>query len=225
MRAYNYSPAQCAEYLLDDPSADLLTLHDLRRRARDGRLRIVPVSQTAPVDREVHTVSETPVEGLGAAARWIALLDRAEQLQQEGLDSEPVHPTLQRQIARAIDSLFLYEHQMLPAARRQAREYLWQRDRTEALPPPQNRAEWERCRCRTCLLARLMQRPAVAQQLERSTAEDAQPNPAPTPAAAPAVVPVALRSAKSANVSHMPHAPRPSRPAQRRLLPSEAQAS
>jgi len=81
-------------------------------------------------------VSETPIEGPGAIARWVALLDRAEVLQHEH-DVDHPHPTLQRQIARAIDSLFLYEHQMLPGARRDAREYLWQRDRGEPLPPPE----------------------------------------------------------------------------------------
>jgi hypothetical protein len=218
MRAHAYSStqsAQRAEYLLDDPSTDLLMLHDLRQRARDGQLRIVLVSQVATLEREVHTVSETPIEGSGAVARWVALLDRAEHLRQ---DSPSDHPTVERQIARAIDSLFRYEHQMVPATRRQAREYLWQRDRAEPLPPPQQRTEWQRCRCRKCLLARLMQRPAIAQQLGPSAPGGADPVTAPVtpPALAPATAPLAFRPTKGVHAR---------RPAQRRLLPSEAQAS
>jgi hypothetical protein len=208
MRAYSYSPIQCAEYLLDDSSADLMALHDLRRRAREGRLRIMSAPWSSPPEQEVHIVSETPVEGPGAVARWVALLDRAEHLQQ---DNPSDHPTVQRQIARAIDSLFLYEHQMLPAARREAREYVWRRDRTESLPAPQLRTAWEQCRCRTCLLARLMTRSAVAKQLGVAAAGGADPCTPP-----PASTPAALRQTRR------PH----SRcPAQRRLLPSEARAS
>jgi hypothetical protein len=209
MRAHGLSPTQRAEYLLEDPSANLSTLHDLRRRARDGRLRIVPVPPAVPLEREVHTVSETPVEGSGAVARWVALLDRAEYLRR---DSSSDHPTLERQVARAIDSLFLYEHQVLPAARRQAREYLWQRDRAEPMPPPQQRAEWVRCRCRRCLLARLMLRPAVAQQLGPTAPDGPHVDTAP----APAVVPASLRPVPRVRVP---------RPAQRRLLLCEAQTS
>jgi hypothetical protein len=213
MCAYNLRHTQRAEYLVEDPSADLLTLHDLRRRARDGRLRTVPVLQAVPFDREVHTVSETPVEGAGAVARWVALLDRAEQLRR---DSPSDHPTVERQIARAIESLFLYEHQMLPAARRQARAYLWRRDRTEPLPPSQQRAEWERCRCRKCLLARLMLRPAVAQQLAAAAPGQADFDSALASAPVAEWAPVALRPTATARAPRLE---------QRRLLPSEAQAS
>jgi hypothetical protein len=211
--AYSYSSTQRAEYMLEDPSADLLTLHDLRRRARDGRLRIVPVPQVVPFDREVYTVNETPVEGAGAVDRWIALLDRAEQLRR---DSRSDHPTVERQIARAIESLFLYEHQMLPAARRQARAYLWQRDRTEPLPPSQQRTEWERCRCRKCLLARLMQRPAVAQQLAAAAPGKADSDSDSASAPIAEFAPVALRPTANARTPRLE---------QRRPLPSEAQAS
>jgi len=174
MRMLTLTPDPFADYLLDDPEAEVSVLHDLRALAQDGRLRMLPIS----TEREVHLVSETPVEGPGAIARWVALLDRAEALQQEH-DADHPHPTHQRQVARAIDSLFLYEHQMLPAARREAREYLWQRDRAEPLPPPEVHAEWEWCRCRRCLLARISQRPSVAVHLP--AARTSPPVPAPLP--------------------------------------------
>jgi hypothetical protein len=198
MRTFTLTPTQFADYLLEDPEAelvDLYDLHDLRARAQGGRLRLV----SAPREREVHLVSETPIEGPGAIARWIALLDRAEDMQQHAHDAD--HSMLQRQIARAIDSLFLYEHQMLPAARRAAREVLWQRDRTEPLPSEAICAAWVQCRCRHCLLARLTQRPAIGAHL-------------PTPAAAPAV-PAPLPGRRT----------RRARPTQLRLLPPVAQAS
>ena len=195
MHTLTLTPTQFADYLLEDSEAELVDLHDLHARAQDGRLRIV----SAPREREVHLVSETPIEGPGAIARWIALLDRAEDMQQHAHDAD--HPTLQRQIARAIDSLFLYEHQMLPAARRAAREVLWQRDRAEPLPAEAICASWVQCRCHRCLLARLTQRPAIAAHL-------------PTPAAAP-TVPAPLPSRRTHRV----------RPTQLRLLPPVAQAS
>jgi hypothetical protein len=213
MRTFTLTPTQFADYLLEDPEAELVDLHDLhdlhdlRARVQDGRLRIV----SAPREREVHLVSETPIEGPGAIARWIALLDRAEDMQQHAHDAEHphLHSTLQRQIARAIDSLFLYEHQMLPAARREARESLWQRDRAEPLPPSDVRAQWEWCRCRRCLLARITQRPTVAAHLPTPAARTSPPAPAPLTSLAP----VPSRRTRRA------------RPAQRRLLSPMAQAS
>jgi len=202
MRTFTLTPTQFADYLLEDPEAELVDRHDrhdLRARAQDGRLRLI----SAPREREVHLVSETPIEGPGAIARWIALLDRAEGMQQHAHDADHPHPTLQRQIARAIDSLFLYEHQMLPAARRAAREVLWQRDRAEPLPSEAICAAWVQCRCRRCLLARLTQRPAIGAHL-----------PTPATAAAP-TVPAPLPGRRTRRV----------RPAQRRLLPPMAQAS
>lgn len=201
-------PTQFADFRLDDPDAELTDLHDLRVRAQDGWLRIV----SAPREREVHFVSETPVEGPGAIARWVALLDRAEVLQHEhNADPPHLHPTLQRQIARAIDSLFLYEHQMLPAARREARESLWQRDRAEPLPPPDVRAQWEWCRCRRCLLARITQRHSIAAAAHLPTPAARTRPPAPAPLTPLTPVPS--------------HRTRRARPAQRRLLSPIAQAS
>ena len=201
MRTFIPTPTQFADILLDDPDAELADLHDLRVRAQIGWLRLVP----APREREVHLVSETPVEGPGAIAHWVALLDRADALQHEH-DADHPRPTLQRQIARAIDSLFLYEHQMLPAARREARESLWQRDRAEPLPPPDVRAQWEWCRCRRCLLARITQRPAVAAHLPTPAARTSPAAPAP-------LTPLPSRRTRRARL------------AQRRLLSPIAQAS
>jgi hypothetical protein len=76
---------------------------------------------------------------------------------------DPNDPFAQRTAARAITSLFLYEHQMSGQARRRAREYVWRRDRPDIpLPEASVRREWERCRCRTCFVERTLGRPSVA---------------------------------------------------------------
>src|SRR5215470_16579757 len=61
---------------------------------------------------------ETPVEGQGAVTRWLALHDCARQLRAA---LQPWDGVGTRQAQRAIRSLFLYEHQLTPKARRQAR--------------------------------------------------------------------------------------------------------
>jgi hypothetical protein len=105
---------------------------------------------------------ETPTLGDGAMRRWVELLDRAEALMREG---DPNDPCAQRTAARAITSLFLFEHQMTGGARRQARAYVWLRDRPDVpLPNASVRREWERCRCRTCRVERTLGRPSVASQ-------------------------------------------------------------
>lgn len=96
------------------------------------------------------TPKETPEAGPGAIARWIALLDQAETIRRT---ANPRHPTAQQQVSRAIDSLLLYEHQMVPHTRQTARERLWRRDRPNE-PLPKDRQEWERCRCMPCVQAR-----------------------------------------------------------------------
>jgi hypothetical protein len=102
---------------------------------------------------------ETPIWGNGAVCRWVQLLDRAESLMR---DADPNDPFAQRTAARAITSLFLYEHQMTARARRRAREEVWRRDRpNEPLPQVSVRQEWEVCRCRTCLVERVLGRPSV----------------------------------------------------------------
>jgi hypothetical protein len=105
---------------------------------------------------------ETPTWGDGAMWRWIELLDRAEALMR---DTDPNDPCTQRTAARAITSLFLYEHQMTGRARRRAREYLWLRDWPDVpLPKATIRREWMRCRCRTCRVECVLGRPGVVLQ-------------------------------------------------------------
>ena len=91
--------------------------------------------------------------GVGGMRTWVALLDRAEALMAE------VHPhdaSVQRRASNALDSLFRFEHQLAPRARRRAREYVWRRDRPhEPLPEEALRVEWEQCRCPHCRYARL----------------------------------------------------------------------
>jgi hypothetical protein len=131
-------------------------------------------SCTPPTVRQKDPASGAALEGgAGAVRRWLALYDRATWLMGE---PDPHDPRPQRTASKAIDSLFRYEHQMTPRARRNAREALWQRDRPgEPLPTTvphathkgpagchctQCRAGWERCRCTACRLARLLNRPA-----------------------------------------------------------------
>jgi hypothetical protein len=85
--------------------------------------------------------------GEGAVARWVALHDRARELR------AALHPgdgVGARQVRRAIRSLFLYEHVLTPKTRRQARTFLWCRDRGDRLPPFVVRVGWSRCRCARC---------------------------------------------------------------------------
>jgi hypothetical protein len=91
--------------------------------------------------------------GAGGIRSWVALLDRAETLMAE---VRPHDASVQRQASKAIDSLFRFEHQLAPGARRKAREYVWRRDRpNEPLPQEALRAEWEQCRCPHCRYTRL----------------------------------------------------------------------
>jgi hypothetical protein len=102
---------------------------------------------------------ETPTRGTGAIRRWVDLLDRAEALIG---DADPEDPFAQRTAGRALASLFLYEHLMTPRARRRAREYVWRRDRRDQpLPEWTSRQEWGRCRCRRCVLERVLGRLSV----------------------------------------------------------------
>lgn len=102
---------------------------------------------------------DTPISGPHAIHRWAALLDRAEELMR---DYDLDDPCAQRTAGRAIDSLFRYEHQLTPETRRAAREFVWRRDRADQpLPDATARREWERCRCRACLVERVLHRPSV----------------------------------------------------------------
>ena len=142
---------------LDDPYAYDQALRDIAERADSGKLLNFPVPRR--VSAQDFIAEDTPDEGPGAIARWVALLDRAEDLQAA---ADPTHPCAQRQVRRATDSLFLYEHQLTPDTRREAREFLWQRDRSEPLPTPVTRLEWANCRCRACRVERALGRLSVA---------------------------------------------------------------
>jgi hypothetical protein len=71
-------------------------------------------------------------------------------------------------VQRAIRSLFLYEHQLTPKGRRQARTFLWRRDRVEGLPAFAGRTRWARCRCPQC--QPLVQTAATARGARRRAA-------------------------------------------------------
>ncbi len=125
--------------------------------------------------RITHSSGGTPRVGPGAVQRWVDLLDAAER----GLCwADPHDANAQRTAGRRIESLFLYEHQMTPPARRRARETVWNRHHPgqnlpEALHAPDElapapgcvcancRRRWEQCSCRSCRRARLFRRPAM----------------------------------------------------------------
>jgi hypothetical protein len=119
-----------------------LHVSDPQHLLRDGLLRMV-----VPPPRRAEYPGETPVEGEEAVARWIALHDRARELR---TNLRPGDGVGEQQVRRAIRSLFLYEHQLTPKTRRQARTALWRRERAEALPAFAERARWARCRCMRC---------------------------------------------------------------------------
>lgn len=127
------------------PAADLraepfdLPPIDLYDQLRGGFVRVEAAS---PRRREYP--GETPIEGQGAVARWLALHARARQLRAALPPGDDVG---EHQARRAIRSLFLYEHQLTAKARRQARTALWRRDRAEPLPNFAERSRWARCRC------------------------------------------------------------------------------
>lgn len=97
---------------------------ELDELLRGGFVRI---AASRPVRPREHR-EETPIHGHGAVARWLALHDRAGELRAALRPGDGVG---ERQALRAIRSLFLYEHQLLPATRRQARAAVWRRDRAE----------------------------------------------------------------------------------------------
>jgi hypothetical protein len=119
-----------------------------------------------------------PQGGPGANRRWIALLDAAETAIYQ---VDPADPVAQWSAGRRIESLFVFEHQMTPEARRLAREAVWRRDHPgKSLPgrlhlptvaPPEPgcvcvtcRMRWERCNCRVCRLALIRGRSASPAQ-------------------------------------------------------------
>jgi hypothetical protein len=126
----------------DVPRADA-ELQRLLERVLGGEvLHLAP-----PALRSPDNAGETPVEGAKAVTRWVALHDCASE-QRAGLRSGDVVGA--RQVARAVRSLFLYEHQLTAKTRRRARTILWQRDRRGPLPAFVERARWAACRCPRC---------------------------------------------------------------------------
>lgn len=97
-----------------------------------------------------RVLHRTPEAGTGAVNRWIALLDQAEHLR---AIADPHSPMGLRQASRAIDSLFAYEHQLIPTSRRAAREKLWRRGHV-GQDFPATYPDWHLCRCRQCLFER-----------------------------------------------------------------------
>ena len=134
-----WDPFSEVDEALDDTSA---TSNEIRYLLRDGTLHTV-----TPPPRRGDSPDETPIEGKGAVARWLALHDRARMLRATLLPGDGVD---ERQALRAIRSLFLYEHQLAAKTRRQARTALWRRERAEPLPAFAERARWSRCRCPQC---------------------------------------------------------------------------
>lgn len=110
-----------------------------------GRTAIV---KAVAVPRRSRTqTGETPIMGEGAIARWLALHDRACEMRAALRPGDRVG---ERQVQRAIRSLFVYEHEITPKTRWQARVRLWERDQHERLPPFVDRRRWTRCRCSHC---------------------------------------------------------------------------
>lgn len=140
--------------------AERAALREIHDRADAG---LLTVTYPGEGQRRLHT-GATPTDGTDAITTWVALLDRAEVAMHSGdLDD----PCVQRNASRLLDSVYLYEHQMAPAARRLAREFVWVRDHDEPLPLPTERLHWERCLCRGCLVERLLHRPSVEAVLRR----------------------------------------------------------
>ncbi len=111
-----------------DPAVEDLRASELLGLMRTGAL-------TGPYVPGHHRgfVGETPVEGAGARARWLALHDRAVALRTVWRPGDIVG---EQQVRRALRSVLLYEHQLSGPTRRQARSDLWRRDRSdEPLPP------------------------------------------------------------------------------------------
>ncbi len=144
--------------LATDSAFDDLPTHtnvhapELEHLLRDGLLRMAP-----PPPRRGEYPGETPIEGAGAVARWVALHDRARALRAALRRGDGVGAC---QVQRAIRSLFLYEHQLTSRTRRQARTTLWRRECADGLPAFAERARWSRCRCTGC--QPILQTPAPA---------------------------------------------------------------
>ena len=111
-------------------------------------LQQTPVLKAVVVPQRARShPGETPIMGEGAIDCWLALHDRARELRAALRPGDSVG---ERQVQRAIRSLFLYEHVITPKTRWQARCRLWERDRLERLPAFVEQVRWTQCRCTRC---------------------------------------------------------------------------
>jgi hypothetical protein len=94
-----------------------------RRLIHEDRLYVV-----TPVPHQFEYVGETPCEGEGAVTRWLDLYDRALQLRTE---LQALDLVATRTALRAVNSLFLYEHQLTAKTRYRVRRALWHREYTD----------------------------------------------------------------------------------------------
>lgn len=136
------TPKQPADLLSDLAGDDgaVLSLEALLGRAAFLKAVVVP-------QRARTSLGETPIFGEGAVARWVALHDCARDLRAA---LQPGDCVGERQVQRAIRSLFLYEHIITPKTRWQARVRLWERDRLKSLPSFVEQRRWTQCHCRRC---------------------------------------------------------------------------
>jgi hypothetical protein len=147
------------------PLSDLCATIDIGNRAMitpvaklTARLSVGKLPQVARSSPASTSSSEegTPLDAPGAVAYWLGLVDRAQALQAQALAANPLHPVLERTARRALRSVLLYEHQITPRARRQARQTLWRRQHTGPLPSLEVLLRWEQCQCLPCRQARAL---------------------------------------------------------------------
>jgi hypothetical protein len=144
------SPADLPPPEVDATSAFIA---EVNARLSIGKLPRVLHSSAA---RAPSSEEETPLDGPGALEDWLGLVDHAQALQAQALAATPVHPVLERTARRALRSVLLYEHQITPRARRQARQALWRRQHTGSLPSLEVLLKWEQCQCLPCQQARAL---------------------------------------------------------------------
>jgi len=136
----NYAHTDDASLL--DPALDDQQVTDLMRLIRCGAIGLI-----LPRPRRSAYPGETPYEGPGAVARWMALHDRAVELRAA---LSPGDVVAERIVRRALRSVLLYEHQITSKTRRQARMELWLRLHDGPLPSFSVRSGWAACRCARC---------------------------------------------------------------------------
>jgi hypothetical protein len=137
--ATQHHPADLLSDLAEDHAA-VLSLEAIFGRT--------PLLKAMAVPRQARACpGDTPIFGDGAIARWIGLHDRACEMYAALRPGDSVG---ERQVQRVIRSLFLYEHLITPKTRWQARVRLWERDKSEQLPPFVEQRRWTQCRCSRC---------------------------------------------------------------------------